>query len=164
MQNTLSRQNSILLNQNYNNPKTSLLTFQFNPEDTSDTKQRLIQGAISHHDIDGGDLYLIDDFFSEEEKLALRQFSSSTTYSKFSYGSSDAIERGEKPASAMDNKERWKFFANPPMPLKKIYQLLSMFSNQFSIEITTIPWELCDTKASSPAVIANYLEEKFSRK
>jgi len=150
-----------LLGDSYQSPNTSTLIFQFGSEYFSEVVTRLRNSKIQHLQIEGKDLYIIDDFFHDLESNEMRLFSETASFSRNSYGSTDAIERGEKPARSMNGKERWQFFAKPPNAIHEIYKLFSGLAEALSGEITTLPWELCEKNSSSgsPAVIANKLEE-----
>ncbi len=105
------------------------------------------------------DLYLIDGFFQQKEKESLTSYYTQASFSRNSYGSSEAIQNGEKPASSMNGKERWIFFHRPPAAIQEVYNLFSQLSEKLHVDVTTLPWELCDAAlARSPAVIANKLE------
>ena len=58
----------------------------------------------------------------------------------------------------MDNKEKWKFFSNPPQSVKEVYKLLSLLSEKMNAEITTLPWELCEKDICAPAFATNRIE------
>lgn len=144
----------VLINPLYDTPKTSLLTFHFEPLSPSSSK---FQCETDHLSIDGKDVYLFDSFFNKSEVKELQEFSETASFSRKSYGSLEAIQKGEKPALSMDNKERWLFFSKPPKPIEKIYQFLGFLSQRLNVKITTLPWELSDLKTGSPSVIANFL-------
>ncbi len=148
-----------LLNPYYNTPKTCLLTFHFDPCYFLSIKDRLQKAEIIHMDIEGKDLYVIEDFFSSEEAEEMRTFSKQATFSIHSYGSQEAIEQGEKPAFSMDNKERWLLFSQPPSCIAKFYQLLNTFSYLMEAEISTLPWDLCAQGTNTSCVVGNFLEE-----
>jgi hypothetical protein len=60
----------------------------------------------------------------------------------------------------MNGKERWQFFSNPPTAIREVYKLFGTLAHQLNADVTTLPWELCDSSShGSPAVIANKLEE-----
>lgn len=159
--NTLSnvqKKIATLANERYNNPKTSLITFHFKPQLLSSTEEKLKRASIAYGSIAGKDIYLFDHFLNELEGKNLRDYSQNAQFSRTSYGSPESIEKGERPARSMNNKERWLFFSKPPEAVIEIYKLLSHISHQIDAEISTLPWELCDQKTGSPAVIANFLE------
>jgi hypothetical protein len=153
----MKKSTTILLDDCYKTPKTSLLVFNFQPHPFDGS--RLQNCSIKHASLEGKDIYILDDFFSESEGQEMRDFSKTATFSRSSYGSAEAIEKGEKPAKSMNGKERWQFFSNPPQAVDKIYQLLGMLAHQMNAEVSTMPWELCDQTSGSPSVIANFLEE-----
>ncbi len=149
-----------LLDAHYQQPNTSLLIFRFEPHPFSSTESRLRGSAIKHASIEGKDLYLIDRFFQDAEGKEMQTFSQTASFSRNSYGSPEAIARGEKPARSMNGKERWQFFSNPPAAIREVYKLFGLFAHSLNADITTLPWELCNPSAhGSPAVIANKLEE-----
>lgn len=146
-----------LTNPHYNTPKTSLLTFQFEPiEDTSPIRSACIQ----HFSIEDKDIYLIDGFFSDSETQEVRSYFKQASFSRKSYGSPEAIEKGEQPARSMDSRERWLFFSRPPSPIQKMYQFFGMLGHHLEAEVSTLPWELCDANGiGSCSVIVNFLEK-----
>jgi hypothetical protein len=149
-----------LLGDYYAHPNTSTLIFRFEPQLFSPSESRLQSSCIKRASIAGKDLYLVDGFFRQAEAIEMHHFSKNATFSRNSYGSPEAIEKGEKPALSMNGKERWQFFASPPRAITEVYKLLGTLSFRLNAEITTLPWELCDREAhGSPAVIANKLEE-----
>ncbi|HSX03435.1 MAG TPA: hypothetical protein VLG76_01765 [Rhabdochlamydiaceae bacterium] len=149
-----------LLDDFYNTPRTSLIFFHFEPHPFQSADLRMQNCAIKHASLDGKDLYILDGFFEKSEGEAMQAFSKKATFSRNSYGSPEAIERGEKPAGSMNGKERWQFFSNPPSPILELYKLVGMIAHRINAEITTLPWELCDKKShGSPAIIANLLAE-----
>jgi hypothetical protein len=151
---------TVLIDDLYKNPGTSLLTFCFEPHLSDRSDIRLKNCRSQHATVEGKDLYIFDDYFEAAEADDLRRFSKTTTFSRHSYGSPEAIQTGEKPARSMNGKERWQFFSNPPSAIKELYNVLSLLSHQLDAEITTLPWELCDASLhGSPAVIANMIEE-----
>ncbi len=149
-----------LLDDYYAHPNTSTLIFRFEPHLFDSMKSRLQSSSIKHASIAGKDLYLLDDFFSKTEGAEMQHFSKIATFSRNSYGSPEAIAKGEKPALSMNGKERWQFFAAPPAAITEVYKLLGFLGARLNADITTLPWELCDQFShGSPAVIANRLEE-----
>jgi len=155
----VTKQTLRLVDDTYAHPNTSTLIFRFEPKDSSTTLVRLQKASIKHALIGAKDLYLIDDFFLPHEAKDLHDFSTKTTFSRHSYGSPEAIAKGEKPALSMNGKERWQFFSSPPAAVSELYQLFGMLSEKLFVDITTLPWELCDAAShGSPAVIANRLE------
>ncbi len=156
----VKKDSTVLLDEHYSNPNTSLLTFHFEPHPFISPNSRLRICSIKHASIEGKSLYLLDDYFLKTEGEEMRNFSKTATFSRNSYGSPEAIEKGEKPAHSMNGKERWQFFSNPPKAIDEVYKLLGMLAHGLNADITTLPWELCDQAShGSPAVIANRLEE-----
>ena len=149
-----------LINPSYQTPKTSMLSFSFPPHPHTSSQKRLENSKIEYQSIDNKAIYLLDDFFSKEEGEIVQQYSKSASFSRNSYGSPEAIIKGEKPARSMDGKERWNFFSKPPHPVYEIYRLLSFLSNRLDAHISTLPWELCDAEGhGSPSVIGNFIEQ-----
>lgn len=149
-----------LLDDYYNTPSTSLLSFRFEPNLYASTAERLQQSIMQHASIEGKDVYTLDRFFTESEGKEMRTFAHKATFSRNSYGSPEAIERGELPAKSMNGKERWQFFSNPPHPLYEMYKLFGLIAHHFNVEVTTLPWELCDQAGhGSSSVLVNLLKE-----
>lgn len=150
----------------YKSPQTSLLNFQFVPNDFK-LSNRIKNSHINHASIENKDLYTFDGFFSKNEQDELRTFFEKATYSRTSYGSKESIEKGEKPAYSMNTKERWNLFSNPPHSIQELHKLLSFFAYKLDAEITTQPWELCQQTTGSPSVIpsviVNYHNEGVSK-
>lgn len=154
------KEKTTLLDDLYDTAKTSLVVFRFPASSHPSTQERIQRSKIELTTIDGQDLYVVDDFFTKEEGSLMRSFVQSSTFSKSSYGSSSAVEKGERPAKSMDSKERWRFFSKPEAPIQEILFFLEKLAQETHSEITTLPWELCDEKGNgAPAVIANFLEE-----
>lgn len=147
-----------LLNSRYHHPKTSLLIFGFDSHPFASSLKKWKNAQMQKIQIEDKDVYLFDDFFTSSESKDLREYSQTAHFSRSSYGSPESIEKGEKPARSMNNKERWLFFSKPPLAVEEVFKLLSLFAHVTNTEITTLPWELCDEKTGSPAVIANFLE------
>ncbi len=150
----------VLTDLHYQTSKTSLLVFDFEPFSYASSIKRLNNSQLQSTSIDGKEVYILDEFFTEEEGNQLRTFSKQATFSRNSYGSPEAIENGEKPARSMDGKERWQFFSHPPEPIYEVYKLFGTLADRLGAEITTLPWELCDPAGhGSPSVIGNFIEE-----
>jgi hypothetical protein len=159
----LRKDTAVLLDEYFNTPSTSLLIFHFEPHSCSSSESRLKKSAISHTAIDGKDLYILDDFFLPSEGKEMRDFSRTTSFSKYSYGSTETIEKGQQPAFSMNGKERWQFFSNPPSAIQELYKLLGMFAAKLHVNVTTFPWELVGRAAyGSPAMFINKLV-RFSK-
>lgn len=160
---SLRKDTTVLLDDYFNNPSTSLLIFHFEPHPFNETESRLKRCGVEHTSIEGKDLYLFDDFFLPEEGKEMQDFSRTTSFSRHSYGSSEAIQKGQQPAYSMNGKERWQFFANPPTAIQELYKLFGVFAEKLNADVSTLPWELVDQGAhGSPAVIANKLEQASS--
>ncbi len=155
------KKTSIVLTDNhYNTPGTSLVAFQFQPYWNASLEARIRQSLVEHTSLDSKDVYLIDGFFSSSEGQEIREYSARAAFSRNSYGSPEAIEKGERPARSMNGKERWQFFSNPPQPILELYNLFGMVAHCLGAEVSTLPWELCDANRNgSPSVIGNFLDE-----
>ncbi len=149
----------ILLNERYNTPNTSLLLFHFEPQRYSSSDLRLKDCSIQRTSIEGKDIYIFDDFFTEGEASLLRQYSKDATFSRSSYACQESREKGEEPARSMNNKEKWEFFAKPPQAIKEIYKLFGLFADRMNANISTLPWDLCDQSICASAVATNRLEK-----
>ncbi|MES2200218.1 MAG: hypothetical protein V4489_08635 [Chlamydiota bacterium] len=150
---------AILVDDYYANDKTSLLTFHFEPAAFPSSLSRLQSCSIKHACIDDKDFYVLDQFFPEEEGEEIRDLFEKASYSRFSYGSLESIDNGEKPGRSMNNQERWSLFSRYPPAIGEVYKLFSTLADQMNADLTTLPWELCHGKASAPSVITNYHEE-----
>lgn len=162
----IKKDKTILTSDYYKSNETSLLIFQFVPNDFKSSNR--IKGCqINHASIENKDLYTFDGFFTKDEQDELRGFFEKATYSRTSYGSHASIEKGEKPAYSMNTKERWNLFSNPPQSIQEVHKLLSFLAFHLDAEISTQPWELCHQTAGSPSVIpsviVNYHNEGISK-
>ncbi len=156
----IKKSTAVLTNEHYNTPNTSLLTFQFEPYPFASADLRIRNCSIKQASIDGKDIYILDDLFQEQEGNEMRDFTKKATFSRNSYGSPEAIDKGEKPARSMNGKERWHLFNHSSQAIKEIYKILGVLSVRLDAEITTLPWELCDFSShGSPSVLGNFLEE-----
>ncbi len=134
----------VLLNERYNTPGTSLLTFHFEPYEYISSLIRLKEASVQHIGVEKKDVYVFDNLFSESESKELRNFSKNATFSRTSYASHESRGKGEVPALSMNNKEKWEFFTKPPQAVKEVYKLLSLFAYKIDGDISTLPWDLCD--------------------
>lgn len=148
-----------LLSESYNTPKTSLLTFHFEPTDFKTVGERLKTTDIQHISIEDKDLYLIDNYFTEEEGKNFRQFTKDRKFERAIYAVQESKEKGEEPARAMGNKEKWELFSHPPQAIQEIYKFLCTFAKKLDADISTLPWELCDQYICAPAVATNRIEK-----
>jgi hypothetical protein len=161
---SLIKEMTSLIDETYSHFGTSLLTFRFPPFSCPQTLEKIQKATILHTDIDGKDLYVIDHFFSLEEKQELDDFSSKATFSINSYGSKEAIDLGETPARTMNAKERWQLFAKSPKAIQSLFSFFSLIANELEADITTLPWELCDKNGQgSPSILANKVEQCCER-
>ncbi|OJU79984.1 MAG: hypothetical protein BGO10_01440 [Chlamydia sp. 32-24] len=149
---------AIVTSDRYKTPKTSPLIFHFEPASFASPDLRLQECVIEHTSIEGKDVYLFDDFFLDEEAQELRDFSTKSEFSRTIFAEHYSRTQGEEPARAMDNKEKWRFFANPPQSVKEIYKLLNFIAYRLDADVTTLPWELYDQDICAPAVATNRIE------
>lgn len=149
----------ILTNERFNTPKTSMLVFHFEPQVFNSIESRLRECTIEHASIDGKDIYFMDQFFPNKESDDMREYSRTAKFSRSSYASHESQEQGEEPALSMNNKEKWEFFANPPQAIKEIYKLLSLLAYRMDVDISTLPWDLCDPSICASAVATNRIEK-----
>lgn len=156
---SIRKSSTFLLNNYYDTPKTSLLIFHFDPFLFHCTGVRMHKARIQHIDLSGKDLYVVDDFFSSSEAEQVRVFSRGASFSVHSYGSREAIEKGEKPARSMSGRERWNFFSNPPIAVHELYKWFATLSDAMEAEVTTLPWDLCAQDTNTSSVVGNFLEE-----
>ncbi len=151
---------TVLTDDCYNTPQTSLLLFHFEPHPFTSSKMRMQNSQVKHASVDNKDIFLIDHFFSADEGMDNCNYCRKTTFSRNSYGSAEAIMQGEKPAKSMDGKERWQFFSRPPKGIHELYKLFSWLAFHLDADISTLPWELCDKSSHiSSSVICNLLEK-----
>jgi len=156
----ITKESTFLTDDCYKNPSTSLLMFRFEPHPFLCAEERMKNASVQYGSIQGKDIYLFDQLFEKAESQEMREFSKTASFSRNSYGSAEAIAKGEKPAKSMNGKERWQFFSRPPSTITEIYKWLNFLSYHLDCNITTLPWELCDQAShGSPSVIANFLEE-----
>ena len=151
---------AVLTTDRYKTPKTSPIIFHFEPHPFVSPELRLEDSKINHDTISEKDIYIIDNFFLDREAEELRNFSTKSHFSRDIFADNESKEKGETPDRAMDNKEKWVFFANPPQAVKEIYKLLSWLSHQMDADITTLPWEMYDKDICAPAVATNRVEYK----
>ena len=156
---TVRKSVATLIDDYYANDKTSLLTFHFEPATFDSSLSRIKACLTKLACIGDKDFYVFDDFFSQEEGEEIRELFGKLTYSRFSYGSSESIDNGEKPARSMNNQERWSLFSRYPSSIREIYKLFSTLADQMNADMMTLPWDLCHGKTSAPSVITNYHEE-----
>lgn len=156
----IRKSHTTLINNVYATYNTSLLTFHFEPSVFSQTIERLRACSVGLTTIENKDVYVVDGFFSQDEKEEGRNYSLEASFSRNSYGSPEAIEKGEKPVRSTNNKERWQLLAKPPRIMSALFKLFNTLSNEIHVEIMTLPWELCDQDGhASPAILGNFVEE-----
>lgn len=152
----IQKENTILITDHYNNPKTSLVTFHFAPA----AAEKLNRCSIHHASIENKDLYVFDNYFQKDARDETRNYFEAASYSRYSYSTANSGEEGEKPGYSMNTKERWKLFSNPPPSILQLHQFLSSLSARIDAKITTAPWELSHKPdAVTPSVIINYHTE-----
>ncbi|HEX2582629.1 MAG TPA: hypothetical protein VHL30_00745 [Chlamydiales bacterium] len=155
----LKKEMTLITDERYKDPKTIPLIFRFEPHLFEDSLSRIRNSTFIHHEIGEKELYLIDGFFTEEEAVAMREFSGKASFSREIFASSESQQRGQTPTCSMNSKEKWDFFANPPAPVKEFYKLVALLSHILDVEITTFPWDLVQGKLCSPAVNTNRIRE-----
>lgn len=152
----IRKENTVLISDHYNTPKTSLVIFHFEPS----TNKKPRPCTISHASIENKDLYIFDHFFQKNARDGTRDYFEKASYSRFSYSTADSDNHGEKPGFSMNTKERWNLFSNPPPSIGELHKLLSLLSLQLNAEITTAPWELShQAQKVTPSVIVNFHTE-----
>lgn len=147
-----------LMSDRYKSPSTSLLLFHFEPQLSASMENRLRKSQINRSEIEGKQVYIFDEFYSEEESERFRDYSRNTKFSRSSYATPESRAKGEDAARSMNNMEKWEFCKNPPPVIKEFYKLLGMFAHHLNVDISTLPWDLCDQKACASAVATNRLE------
>jgi hypothetical protein len=155
----IKKDTALLMNDRYKTPNTSMLIFHFEPHLFDYIEQKLRDSSIKHDLVEGKDIYIFDNFFSQNENQDLLTYSRNAKFSRHSYASSDSKEKGEDPASSMNNKEKWEFFAKPPQAVKELFKFLDTLSLKMDADITTLPWDLCDQKICASAVATNRIEK-----
>ena len=153
----IKKDKAIITNPRYDNPKTSPIIFHFEPESFQSPGNRLAKCNIRYTSV-RKDLYILDNYFSESEAKELLEYSEKAAFARFIYADHDSKEKGEEPARAMDNKEKWLFFNNPPQAVKELYKFLSTIAATLKADVTTLPWELHDGAICAPAIATNRLE------
>lgn len=148
-----------LMSDRYKSPSTSLLLFHYEPQPSTSIEERLRKASIHRYDIDGKDVYLFDDFYSKEESEQFREYSRNTKFSRSSYATPESRDKGEEAARSMNNMEKWELCKNPPNAIKEFYKLLGMLAYHLNVDISTLPWDLCDQNACASAVATNRLEK-----
>jgi hypothetical protein len=155
----IKKHKTILLDEEYNHPKTSCLVFSFEAEKVASTALKLLQAQSLHLELSSKSLYIIDKFFQRKPTEQLRSFFASASFSRSSYGSAEAILQGERPAKTMNGKERYVLVEKPPLAIQEIFNLLGYIAHETHTKISTLPWELCDRQGNgSPSLIVNKLE------
>ncbi|MBS0655392.1 MAG: hypothetical protein JSR46_06435 [Verrucomicrobia bacterium] len=151
----IKKDTAVITSERYKTPRSSPLVFHFEPYSFTSPALRLQDSTIKHEVVSGKDVYIIDDFFIESEAEELRNFSTNATFSKDIFANNESKVKGELPDRAMDSKEKWVFFANPPQAIKELYKLMSWLSNEMEADISTLPWEMYDQDICAPAFATN---------
>jgi len=155
----IRKDSAVLMSDRYKTPNTSMLIFHYDPHLFNSIESKLQKATIQHEAIEGKDIYIFDDFFSKNESQDFLHYSKNAKFSRQSYASNESRDKGENPASSMNNKEKWEFFAKPPQAVKEIFKLLDTLSFKMDADITTLPWDLCDSKICASAVATNRIEK-----
>ena len=138
----------------YKTPNTIPLAFSFQfLHDLVRSRQ------IESHSLDGKDLFIINDFFTEDEGRELREFSTTAAFSQKIYGNEMSSSYGEAPAKMMNGKERWQFFHRPPLAILALFDLFGSWSHKIDAKVITLPWCLSDQKTTSNCLATNFLTE-----
>ncbi|WP_068470238.1 hypothetical protein [Candidatus Protochlamydia phocaeensis] len=153
---------AVLANELFNNANTNMLIFHFQPHPFPAIKEKLQESSVQHAAIEERDIYILDDFFAYQTSQDLRTFTEQAEFSKRTFASYTSREGGEEPARAMDKRERWNFFTNPPQAIQEVYQLLGLFAYSIGADIATQPWNICYEDACLSAVATNRLESVSS--
>lgn len=151
------KDNAAVTSDRYKSPKTIPLIFHFLARPFLSASLRLEDCDIQHESIEGKDVYIFDNFFIENESEELRNFTKKGAFKRTIFAEHKSREKGEEPARAMDNKEKWQFFSHPPQAMKEIFKLLSFFSEKLDVDITTLPWEMYDENICAPAFATNLI-------
>lgn len=155
---SISKTTTILLNDYYKTPHTSLLVFHFDPKSYPSSETRLKNSTVQRHAIENQDVYVIRGFFTPEEARELTTFSSQATFSRTSYAHVESKDKGEEPAKSMDNQEKWLFFSKPPKTIQEVYKWLGLLAHKLDADVCTLPWDLCDGKITASAIATNRVE------
>jgi hypothetical protein len=158
----LIKQTSVLISDLFKHPQTKLLSYHFEPVLFQSPKLRLEDCTIQHTFLSTKKkaIYLFDQFFLPEEINDLRQFSLQSSFSKKVMESYEEESNASlQYASAMDNRERWAFFSNPPQAVLEVFKFLSLLSHELNAEVSTLPWELCYKTSSFTAVSTNFVRD-----
>jgi len=150
---------AVLTESSYDAHESILTTFHFKPGLFESTERRLKEAHKLHLIIEGKDLYVLDNFFSEEEEKMMRQISQSLDLEVPVFGATKSLGKVQSKVRCMNNRERWKLFSNPPEPFQELYRLFGFFSEKFHAEVSTQPWVLSSESSSLPAFVVNYHEE-----
>lgn len=153
---SIRKDSTIVLQGCYKTPKTIPLIFHFEP---SAHASKLDSVLPQHVSVEGKDIYLFDDCFSEDEEKIMREYSQNAQFSRKIFASLQSQEKKEKPARSMDSREKWEFFSHPPQPVGEVYRFLGKLSEDLNAEITTLPWDFVDQTSTASAVVMNLLEE-----
>jgi hypothetical protein len=151
--------NSIrLMSERYKSPSTSLLLFHFEAQPSASVEERLRKAALKRYEINKKEIYIFDDFYSDAEGERFREYSRNTKFSRSSYATPESRDKGEEAARSMNNMEKWELCKNPPEAIKEFYKFLGMLAYKLNVDISTLPWDLCDQNACASSVATNRLE------
>lgn len=147
-----------LMSDRYKSPSTSMLLFHFESQPNATAEERLRNATINRFLVEGKEIYIFDDFYSEGESLQFREYSRNAKFSRSSYATPESRDKGEEGARSMNNMEKWELCKNPPHAIKEFYKFLGMLAHHLNVDISTLPWDLCDQNACASAVATNRLE------
>jgi hypothetical protein len=105
--------------------------------------------------VEDKDIYIFDGFFLSQDGDNLRKASIDSGFSRDIYADHESQEQGEEPSRAMSNKEKWMFFSHPPLAVTDLFRFFCHLAEQLDVEISTLPWELCDENICAPAFATN---------
>lgn len=155
---TITKERATLTNSYYDTAKTIPLVFHFDACSFPSVEERLSRCCVERQLVEGKDLYTMDNFFSQKHSSEIREFARTASFTRKIYAIRESQEQGEEPARAMDNREKWQFFANPPGAIKELFKLFATIAFKIDADVATLPWDLCDATDSVPAVATNKLE------
>lgn len=156
---TIRKDNAVVTSAAYRTSQTIPLVFHFEPAAFESTAKRLKDCTVEKATIEDRDIYLFDNFFSQEESNEMRAFSQAGEFGKSIYADQESREKGEEPAKAMANKEKWKLFQNPPQAIQEIYKFYSYLASKLDADVATLPWEMYDAHICAAAVATNRVEK-----
>ncbi len=159
---SIKKETAVITSQRYQTAKSIPLVFHFEERPFASAELRIKQSMIQHIAIDSNDIYTFDGYFLPSEGEDLRKTTEQSAFSRSIVAGYASQKKGEEPARAMDNKEKWKLFSTPPKALSEVFKFLSFISFRLNAKVTTLPWELYDQEVLVPTFATN-LVEKLSK-